>query len=91
MNWDKSYILMLGRIERITIPYVQIVSADHLYSHLGIPVGTDIQVQVQSFWEKIVHEFRDVADQRLKFHLSIRGRVSGKSPRRCLLVKNLPE
>lgn len=53
---------------------------------LGIPMGVDIEDQVEEFWTKIVQKFATIGARWLKYHLSMTGRVMAANT----LIMSLP-
>jgi hypothetical protein len=75
VNWGKTYLLKIGNPLEVHILGVELISQDHPYKHLGIPIGTVIGDQLESFWEETVIRFQNTANAWLKFHMSTKGRV----------------
>ena len=75
VNWGKTFILRIGLAQHIQIPRVRQVNAANPYFHLGVPVGTDIELQLKNYWEKMVGKYAKVTAHWLKNYLSIKGRV----------------
>lgn len=75
INWNKSSILKVGNPPPITIPEVSFVSPDNPYFHLGVPIGTNTEVQIQNLWDSVRLTFETIATRWSKAHLSLKGRI----------------
>ena len=74
INWEKCYLLITGGLP-ITIPGVQAVTRTSPYKHLGIPIGTDMDEALKVFWDGMLLKFEKIANQWLRYHLSMKGRI----------------
>ncbi|SNX84637.1 related to Retrovirus-related POL polyprotein [Melanopsichium pennsylvanicum] len=75
INWNKSSVLQVGNPPPINIPEVSYVSPENPYLHLGVPMGTDINAQVQTIWDDMKLNMENIASRWSKAHLSLKGRV----------------
>ena len=49
VNWDKTFLLLLGIVGSMAAPGARIVCPEDPYFHLGVSVGTDTIKQIQNF------------------------------------------
>lgn len=76
INWEKTWIMPLGRFNTTTIPTnIQVVRKGEAYKHLGIPVGVDIETAIGTFWEDMLKGLNDKVEGWIKARLSQRARV----------------
>ena len=70
--------------------------ADNPYKHLRIPVGTNIEHQLDEFWAVILAKTKASVKARARYHLSLKGRVMIENtfmmslPRYALRCLNMP-
>lgn len=88
VNYPKSTVLIVGNKE----PDPGLVSQGVKISrsgttHLGIPVGTNIEREIEDFWAEIQIQIAKVTSDWLKCHMSSRGRILISKAKQLSLVR----
>lgn len=88
VNYPKSTALIIGNEE----PDPGLVSQGVKISrrgttHLGIPVGVNIQMEIEAFWANIQISIAKVTTDWLKCHMSSRGRILISKAKQLSLVR----
>lgn len=88
VNYPKSTALIIGNIT----PDASLVNQGVKISrsgatHLGIPVGINIQDEIEAFWAGIQLRIAEVTTEWLKCHMSSRGRILISKAKQLSLVR----
>lgn len=88
VNYPKSTVLIIGDKEPDQLLVSQGVRISRSGTiHLGIPVGVNIQAEIEAFWADIQIKFAKVTTEWLNCHMSSRGRILISKAKQLSLVR----